>query len=260
MARRLPATIRRSVQRQATRLLETGQRFKRFDQIRQRHFWSSYFFQPDVNGYVPSNTYKLFITPPGQMGQGFPVSLTDRETNWKSANRIPDNQNLEVLELGVSVQPTPDFEDIVDGFLPPNRQPTGRQVNDFMGNTIVAIQYLTNEVSLGFCNDFAQASGPQMGMYQPIMAGFAVIPPDPPGAPPPPAGSQRYVTNGFCAPGLRRRLRIPILLQHGETFSFNFIIPRSFFLYASQPAEQGETTGLYVRLDFWATESFVEKS
>ena len=104
---RLPQRIRRSVRRQAEHLLETGRRFKRFDQIRQRHFWSEYMFRPDVNGYIQSGDFKMFITPPGQVGQGFPVELTDRETNWKSANRVPDNQNFEVLEVGVSIQGAP---------------------------------------------------------------------------------------------------------------------------------------------------------
>jgi hypothetical protein len=64
-------------------------------------------------------------------------------------------------------------------------------------------------------------------------------------------------TNGFSGPGLRRRFKVPILLQHGETFSFNFNVPRTFNIV---PAVAAPKYGLVARLDFWATESFVEKS
>lgn len=245
--------MRRSIRRQAEHLLETGRRFKRFDQVRQRHFWSEQFFRPDVNGYIQSGTFPTFITPPGQVGQGWPVELTERETNWKSANRVPDNQNFELLEIGVSIQTAPNALATLQPTAIENGVPTPREANAFAMNTIVAVKYLTNEVSLGLVNDFAQSAGAMMGSYEPTdqfanptTAGLASDGPLP----------RRFLTNGFAGPGLRRRFKVPILLQHGETFSLNFIIPRTFFIGANIPL----TTGYVLRMEFWATESFVEKS
>jgi hypothetical protein len=61
------------------------------------------------------------------------------------------------------------------------------------------------------------------------------------------------VSNGLPAPGLRRRLKVPILLQHGETFSFTLELPRAVW-------NGGEGNDIYTRFDFWATESFAERS
>ena len=252
----LPNQIRNSVRRQADEVLTTGNRLKRFDQIRQRHFWSNQLLVPDAAGYVPSGTRKLFITPPGQQGQGYPIQLTDLETNWKSAGRVPDNQNFEVLELGVSLSPVPLMFGTATPLTYPLEHmtlPIGAQ-NAFFHNTVLAIQYLTNEVSLGLAQDFAQAAGPTGGGYQPATGvngdNLSPVP--------------RYATNGFASPGLRRRLKIPILLQHGETFSFNLNVPRSFnmggFGFDGNPPPAGTVIGYPVRIDFWATESFVEKS
>lgn len=228
--------IGQQVRNQSQQLLTTGRRFERFDQVRQRHFWSTAFFQTDVLGYIIGSR-QLFITPPGQNGQGFPagVSLTERETNWKSANRVPDNQNFEITELGVTVGVVPQAVDA-------NASPvvlSGFQANNFTQNTVLSITYLTNSVPLGMVSDFAQAAGPEMGTYMPVDA--LVATPD-----------VRFATNGFCAPALRRRFKIPILLQHGETFSFELNLPRAVWI--------GPNVPIYARLDFWATESFAEKS
>jgi hypothetical protein len=217
-------------------VLTTGQRFKRFDQLRQRHFWSSYLFTPDANGYLASGEFDLFTTPPGQFGQGFPVQLTDRETNWRSANRVPDNQNFEILEFGVSLHALSSVVD--DSAAHTNTVVPGFIANCFWHNSVLAVRYLTNSVELGLCQDFAQASGPTMGIYQPIAQGEPKVP-------------TRYATNGFPGPGTRRRMKIPVLLQHGETFAMRILIPRSVFT---------ANFSFVARIDFWATESFVEKS
>jgi hypothetical protein len=235
----MPGPIQRSVRAQATRVLRTGRRFRRFDQIRQRHFWSSYLFTPDANGYLASGDFDVFQTPPGQTGQGFPAQLTERETNWRSANRVPDNQNFQITEIGVTVQPVTTQVD--SGATNPGAIPTGLVTNCFLQSTLVAIRYLTNAVELGYCQDFAQASGPTMGTYRPFEDSAADDT----------RNFSRFVTNGFSAPGLRRRFKIPILLQHGETFSFQYLIPRSFWT---------NDVSILARLDFWATESFVERS
>lgn len=250
--RALPPSIRRSVQSQASNVLRTGRRFTRFDQLRQRHFWSTYLFLPDANGYIQSVIANIFVTPPGQNGQGFPAgsSLSERETNWKSQNRVPDNQNFEITELGVSVGiVTPsmdpqntDFGGVADD--PTAVNTWGKQLSNFLNNTVLSVTYLTNSVPLGLCADFAQAAGPGLGIWS---NGAALAN----------SNGVQYRANGFAAPALRRRLKIPILLQHGETFAFAYEIPRTVFMGAPS---QETSTAIYARMDFWATESFVEKS
>lgn len=251
-------SIAKQVKKQATRLLETGQRFTRFDQIRQRHFWSSYYFNPDANGYINQGNFPIFVTPPGSNGQGFPsgYSLSERESNWKSQNRVPDNQNFEITELGVSIGMVigdmiePGEGEVLAPFLaavPP------KTVNQFLNNTILAITYLTNSVPLGFIGDFAQSSAPQAGSA--FISNNLTLSN---------ANNFGYFrSNGFPAPALRRRFKIPILLQHGETFSFAFDVPRSFYIghsFGGGLSTETNISPVVLRMDFWATESFVEKS
>jgi hypothetical protein len=66
-------------------------------------------------------------------------------------------------------------------------------------------------------------------------------------------------TNGFAAPALRRKFKIPILLQHGESFNFTIQVPRNTFVGDGLGAVATAAPFL-VRVDFYATESFVEKS
>lgn len=224
------------IKNQTQRLLTTGRRFQRFDQLRQRHFWSSALFIPDANGYI-SGARQLFVTPPGQAGQGFAVALTERDTNWKSANRVPDNQNFEITELGVTVGVMPSQVYSDNGALP--IVPSGLTANSFVQNTVLFITYLTNSVPLGLAADFAQAAGPDMGTYVGLNNNTT-------------GNDPRIATNGFAGPALRRRFKIPILLQHGETFSFELQLPRAVFVGIANP--------IYARMDFYATESFAEKS
>ena len=233
---RIRGPIGQSIQQQATNLLESGQRFSRFNQIRQRHFWSSGVFTPDANGYIAAQILPLFVTPPGQVGQGWPVALSELETNWKAANRIPDNQNFELTELGLSILTQNTASGGDESVLPPRDQVS------VLTNTVVQIRYLTNAVPLGLCSDFAEPAGSHIGTYTPqTIAG--------------PVAEGIFSTNGFSAPGLRRRFKVPILLQHGETFSFELNVPRAYLLTVGD-----DTDRVVVRLDFWATESFVEKS
>jgi hypothetical protein len=247
----LPSKIRRSIGNQAANMLRTGERFKRFDQIRQRHFWSTYMFIPSLTtGYLKAGDYPVFITPSGANGQGFPSGavLTDRETNWKSQNRVPDNQNLEVTELGVSVGivvPSMDPQDTFElGEVAVNPSIVAfysSAFSAFLNNTIVNITYLTNSVPLGLCADFGQASAPTQGNFgssAPLM----------------------FRSNGFPGPALRRRFKIPILLQHGETFAFAFQLTRDVWIGTVTDGEEIVPNAFVARLDLWATESFVEKS
>lgn len=254
----LPNSIRRSVSKQSQHVLETGSRFTRFDQIRQRHFWSSYYFAPDSNGYIGAGTFPLFTIPVGQNGQGFPsgVSMSERETNWKSQNRVPDNQNFEITEIGVSIgMVTSDVAQVsdqpADGNRPSLVAVDPQVMNEFINNSLVNITYLTNSVPLGLACDFGQASAPHNGIFRADSNNNGLTP-------------TIMRSNGFPAPALRRRFKIPILLQHGETFSFSFQIPRSYFIgkvIGNVPGPGENNTGVspfIARFDFWATESFVE--
>lgn len=246
-AKRKGKSIASGVQKQAERMLKTGERFKKFDQIRQRHFWSSYYFTADVNGYVPPGRYTVFTTPVGSNGQGFPSGqvITDRESNWKSQNRVPDNQNISIKELGCQVL-SADFA--LAAAFPLAEMPPASVVANFFESTVLSITYLTNSVPLGVLSDYAQASG--IGMHG--VSTFQ-LPAD--AAPTPPFNG--VPINGMAAPALRRKFKIPIMLQHGESFNFAFDILRPTYIGLAG----GQSYAAFlVRLDFWANESFVEQS
>ncbi len=247
--------INKGVQSQASKLLRTGQRFDKFDQIRQRHFWSSYYFDTTVMGdYITAGTYTLFTTPVGSNGQGFPSGqvITDRESNWKSQNRIPDNQNFEVTELGCSVIPA-DFGSNLQATYGA-RYPTPSAMNNFFNSSVLSITYLTNSVPIGHLSDFAQSGGPSLGVSVPPLPGLT------PDAVNVPQVVNTHFTNGFAAPALRRKFKIPILLQHGESFNFTIQVPRNTFVGIGTGALPNGGAPFLVRVDFFATESFVEKS
>lgn len=240
----LPQNMRRSFGKQAEHMLKTGSRFDRYDQIRERHFWSTWRIVVDANGYIQSQRLPFFSGPAGQNIQGF-NPITDRETNWAGANRVPDNQNLEIKELGISIE----HGNALLSVFRPNA--AGALQTALLGtykalieHFVVDITYLTNTVPLGWASDFAQASAPHIGHYKPHL----------PSTPTPDLAANVFVSNGFPSPSLRRRFRIPILLGHGETFTFGLSLPRSVFT--------GLAAQSYfdVRFEFWAIESFVEKS
>ncbi len=244
MASKQGSSIAAGVRRQSANLLKTGKRYDKFDQIRQRHFWSSYFFAPDPNGYIPANRYTLFTTPVGSNGQGFPSGavITERESNWKSQNRVPDNQNFEINELGCAVMGaafafTPQQQ--IAAVTPPN----AGALSNFFQSALLSITYLTNSVPLGLLADFAQSSGPFFGINNQFEDSIY----------------HSVVSNGLAAPALRRKFKIPILLQAGESFNFTIEVPRPVFVGVGGDSPEGKGPFL-VRMDFFATESFVEKS
>jgi hypothetical protein len=137
-----------------------------------------------------------------------------------------------------------------------NNSPNPSALEDeILRNMSLAITYLTNQVPLGLCVDFAQPSGGMVGEYHPS------VPTTYPAPAATPLGNgvanaplSTFYTNGFAAPGLRRRFKIPILLQHGETFKF------SYLLDPGRGPWLGTNKTMDLRTDFWATETFVEKS
>src|SRR5882672_8754152 len=103
----MPLSLKQMVTNQVDRVIRRGTRAERFDQLRSRHFWSSYLFLSDpTSNIIQAGQYDIFKTIPSQTGQGYPtnVPLTLRETNWLNAGRVPDNQNFVITELGVTLK------------------------------------------------------------------------------------------------------------------------------------------------------------
>jgi hypothetical protein len=260
-------SLKNMVDRQVGKVLERGSRFSRFDQIRNRHFWSTYLFAPGAGNAIAANGYSIFNVPVGSSGQGYPtnVPLTLRETNWRNTQRIPDNQNFAVTEIGVSIHRIPACD-----FAGSNGAPAHAPTDGIYANLPAAIQalvnvaapihpldaasllygivlemsYLTNNIPIGWCSDFSQSGG--VHSFEEAVTDLTVGGPvmgDP--------------TNGVPAAAFRRKLDIPILLQHGETASMTLRVPRAI---PTLTLDEGGTGAFEVKVDWWAVESFVEKS
>lgn len=257
-------SLKQMVQKQVAQVITRGQRLERFDQLRSRHFWSTYLFAPGGGNVVPQGTYDVFKAIPSQTGQGYPtnVPLSLRETNFLNAGRIPDNQNFVIQELGVSIIRPPAVDDTgtagvpanaptngiwanlapgVQALIAHNRQQHADDVANLLYGTVLEMQFLTNNVPLGLCSDFSQSSGG----YQFENDGQAA---GPQGGDP---------TTGIPAAAFRRKLEVPILLQHGETMGMRFNVHRDI---PTLTIAEGGTGWFELRVDWWAHESFVEKS
>lgn len=262
----MPASLQNMVAKQVARVLERGSRAERFDQLRQRHFWSSYLFIATPGTHiVQAGQFDIFKVIPGGTGQGYPgnTPLTLRETNWLNGGRVPDNQNFVITEIGVTVK-RPPATDNLGASAVPNTPPangiwagltaaqqayiTGgaqnREINSFdayqiLMGTVLEFTFLTNSVPLGLCADFSQSGG----SIAQAQNGSSDTGGDP--------------LNGVACAAFRRKLEVPILLQHGENMGMRLNVPRNIEL--TDPATTG--TGWYeLRVDWWASESFSEKS
>ena len=263
-------SLKGMVQKQVEKVLRRGTRAERFDQLRSRHFWSTYFFvaNPDDNT-IPAGAYDLFKVIPSGTGQGYPtnVPLTLRETNWLNSGRVPDNQNFVITELGVTIKRPPPVDEAGLAGAPANAPSNGiwanltaaqqtyinggaqnRPINPVDSialayGFVLEMSFLTNNVPLGLVADFSQSAGQYVQenadavQVDNAYAGDAV--------------------NGVPAAAFRRKLEVPILLQHGENMGMRLNAPRN--IVVTDPSEGG--TGWFeVRVDWWAHESFVEKS
>ena len=256
----MPRSLEQMVQNQIQNVLRRGQRMERFDQLRQRHFWSTYLFAVGGTGgagIIPAGVYDLFTIPVGLSGQGYPanVPLSLRETNWLNPSRVPDNQNFVIVEIGCTIQRPPAadanapsnsiWQNIPAG-IAANIQPAeGIHPQDFKSiayGMVLEIGFLTNNVPLGLVADFSQSSG--------IMSHSDTQADD----------ESRDPVNGIPAAAFRRKLEVPILLQHGETMRMRLNCHRNIdVLDADAPGAAGN--GWFeVRVDWWAYESFTEKS
>jgi hypothetical protein len=179
-----------------------------------------------------------------------------------NSGRVPDNQNFVITEIGVSVIRPPAVD--TDGSLgvPANAPTTGiwanlapaiqaliaqsRQlhpadVTEILYGMVLEMQFLTNSVPLGLCADFSQSAGVLATQNDAQAAG-------PQGGDP---------TTGVPAAAFRRRLEVPILLQHGENMGMRLNVHRPIALLS---LANGGAGWAEVRVDWWAHESFVEKS
>jgi hypothetical protein len=275
----MPITMEAIVDRQVAKVLRRGQRMAKFDQIRQRYFWSTYLFVADPNtNRISAGAYDLFKTIPGASGQGYPtnLNLTLRETNWLNAGRVPDNQNFAIMEIGVTIR-NPPLERIaaqgaVDSSGIYNALTSGQQT--YIGRPgaarplsaqdmaavayggVLEMSFLTNNVPLGLLADFSQSAGivANANQYAPNDVSTS-----------PGALFNTNATNGIPAAAFRRKMDIPILLQHGENMGMriNFARPVTLNSPASKTSNTqggGGTGWVEVRVDWWAIESFVEQS
>ena len=254
-------SLKDMVSRQVSEVLRRGQRMERFDRIRQRHFWSTYLFPYGAGNPIQSGPYELFKVISSQTGQGYPagVTLTERETNWKGNGRVPDNQNFVIQEIGVSVTrpPATPAQSVgpLNGIfanLPPaiqalinNQRPIHPQdAQSILYGTVLEMGFLTNNVPLGLCADFSQSAG----VYSQKQLLKTLDPAESLGGDP---------TNGIPSAAFRRKLEVPILLQHGEAMGMRFNILRNL---PTLGLTEGGAGWAELRVDWWATESFVELS
>ena len=268
--------------KQIAKVLERGQRYGRFDQIRQRHFWSSYLFAGFAGTSIPAGPYDLFKTPPGSIGQGYPVPLTTRETNWLGAGRVPDNQNFVITEMGVTVKRPPACQQMSVPPTPvaggaafdPNRPANSiaaamtpaqyaaingvapvlpADATAILNGMVLEIGFLTNSVPLGYCGDFSQSGG--LHAFSPAYYKG----PDAKDVARGVSGRQAAgdPVNGVPAAAFRRKLEVPNMLQHGESFFMRLNVPKAIPI---QSLVNGSSGWFELRVDWWATESFAEKS
>lgn len=259
----MPISLKKMVAKQVTDVLRRGQRMERFDQIRQRHFWSTYLFAYGAGNAIQAGPYELFKVISSQTGQGYPagVTLTERETNWKGNGRVPDNQNFVISEVGVSIMrppavnvldvPTIPLNGIyanlpvgVQALIDPTAPINAADAQSILYGTVLEMGFLTNNVPLGLCADFSQSSGvySQRQSADPTIEGDLRM-----GDP----------CNGIPAAAFRRKLEVPILLQHGEAMGMRLNILRNL---PTTTLVSGGAGWAEVRVDWWATESFVELS
>lgn len=253
----MPISLKKMVSKQVAQVLKRGQRMERFDQIRQRHFWSNYLFAYGDGGIL-SGPYEIFKVIASQNGQGYPagITLTERETNWRGNGRVPDNQNFVISEIGVSLIRPPAVDNAppfptngIYANLPPALQAVINprapihpvDAYNILNGIVLEMGFLTNNVPLGLLSDFSQSSGVYAQTNSPDIL----------------LDAQGDPSNGIPSAAFRRKLEVPILLQHGEAMGMRLNVLRNI---PTVPFAGGGAGWAEIRVDWWATESFVELS
>lgn len=267
-------SLRQMVDKQVEKVIRRGQRYERFDQLRQRHFWSNHLFAVGAGNPITAGPFEIFKVIPSGTGQGYPAAtpLTLRETNWKNPGRVPDNQNFVITEIGVSLIRPPavdgdggsnvaanapangiyaNLAGSIQTLINPRRPIHPQDAANILYGGVLEMSYLTNQVPMGLLSDFSQSGG---GYVQEERVQIDALVPGGAGVDGPFIGDP---TNGIPAAAFRRKLEIPIMLQHGESMGMVIRFPRDI---PTLTLAQGGNGWFEIRVDWWATESFVEKS
>lgn len=284
MGNQLGKAIENSILGQEGKVLRRGQPPREgYDTLRQREIWSTFHLTNGqglaintsaLTGNVPvlqAGTYDLFVTDAGAAGQGLPdgLQMTPLDTNFVGAGRMPDQQNLAVWEIGVSV--LEQRSDVVE-LSPTTRgagQPDPDDVDKILTEGVLVWKALTQTVPYGHLSDYVSAGGPSIVVPSVLdyTATGAV-------AAGPPAGGvggmgagdvtaqpwalqvPKLQTNGGggnAAPGARTKLDVPIFLPSKTQWKVQLVFKRPVVL---RSLENGGTAGFRVRVDLWCAESY----
>lgn len=281
--------IIRSIQQQQADVLQRGKAGPQgYNTIRQRHLFSTYHFtvgpglavqlnNPFANiPTIQPGVYSVFKAGADANAQGLPqgFQLTDNDTNFIGAGRVPDQQNFSVWEVGVAIGPQRTDVVLADTVNRGFGTPEADDVDRFQQDTVLQVTYITEEVPLGAVREFAQPGGPHMSapsLLSATQAAGVFNQGGPSGAlggqqwgsyasSPWSAGIQRTQGNGgnvAPAPSLRRKLDVPIFLSAGTQFSFDLLVARPIPLRSLQNLG---TAGFAVTVDLWVVESYRPKS
>lgn len=260
-------SLRNVIDRQQDQLLQ-GQAVRSFKDFRCRHLWSTYHFQPGA-GSIAAGDYKLFVAAAGKNGQGLPsgLSLDDLDTNFSGEGRVPDDQNLAVWELGVSLLPA--REDVVDDntAIYANGPMEPGDVDNVLSSAVLGVKFVDTELELGPLSTFSQPGGPHIAVPTlldwteedairalGISGGMAT---GPAASPWQQATARLASSSGNLAPSpaTRMRLDVPIFLGHTNTFYFFLRFGRAINL---RTVARGGTGAFRARVDLWCAESFRE--
>jgi hypothetical protein len=265
-------SIRAMLGEQDDQLLRKGTlASERYDQIRQRHIWSTFYLTKGYQGSALDATAMLaplemifFAAGNGQNGQGLPqgFQLSELDTNFPGTGRVSDDQNFIVWEIGVSLLPM--RADVVagSGGAMSGNTPHPDDCDRLLDDMIESVRYLTNEVPYGPANLFAQSGAPAITVPSALDTSGSV------------SNNANQVKGGQgedstrqarvaqnaanmpAVPSTRRKLDVPIYMQAKQTFAFKLTTFRQRQLLT---LAQGGTCGFRVRLDWWSVESFREQ-
>jgi hypothetical protein len=269
-------SIQAAIQAQDFETLK-GQADRKFKNVRSRHLWSVYNFSRsatansiDANGLKPGD-YSVFSTTAGSNGQGLPQGedLSEIDTNFPGAGRVGDDQNFAIWELGVSVLPARQSVVALDTTVMAEGPPSPLDVDQILSSGVLVLKYIDVELPLGPLSSFAQPGGPFIAAptlldygqsAQAVAEGVAGGLAEGSTASPWDSRQAKLTTNGGnlpAAPGMRRKLQVPIFLPKTVNFTFAFRFARTIKLLT---VGQGGTGAFKLRLDWWAVESFRDQS
>lgn len=262
-------SIKSMLNQQDELLLRKGQlASEKFDRIRERHIWFTYHFTSGFQGsaitaatsVLNSAEYLLFSGTPGQNAAGLPAGfmLTDLDTNFLGQGRTPDQQNLLVTELGITLEPNrPDIVAASGGAMLEGAM-TARDQDLILSNMWLVIKYLSTDYQLARISEFTQSGGPSItGQTLLDYAAAGTIAAQLQGgqseSPDRQASWQHNSGLGAAQPKKRRKLDVPILLPAAELFTFKLNPYKSIQMLT---AAQGGKGGFRARFDMYVTESY----